>query len=135
MVNSSATKNYSYRQMLKLFSKYFTVGIFNTAISWAVFALCFYSMHTSQASANFISFCIAVTFSFFANARFTFKAKATTARYILYIGFMGALSIATGWAADVLHIHPVITMVGFSAISLICGFFYSKFIVFRSEKA
>jgi putative flippase GtrA len=121
--------------MLKLFSKYFTVGIFNTAISWAVFALCLYAMHTNQSVANFISFCAAVTFSFFANAKFTFKARATPTRYFLYIGFMGALSIATGWAADVLHIHPVITMIGFSAISLFCGFIYSNFIVFRSEKA
>lgn len=121
--------------MLKLFSKYFTVGIFNTALHWVVFAIFLYALHTNQAVANLVAFCVAVTFSFFANARFTFKAQATSARYILYIAFMGALSAGTGWIADYCGLPPLFTLITFSAISLICGFFYSKFIVFRSEKA
>ncbi|WP_149330335.1 GtrA family protein [Citrobacter braakii] len=121
--------------MLKLFSKYFTVGIFNTALHWVVFGMCLYAFNTNQALANFAAFCIAVTFSFFANARFTFKAKTTTLRYMLYIGFMGTLSAATGWMADQCALLPLFTLIVFSALSLICGFFYSKFIVFRSEKA
>ena len=121
--------------MLKLFSKYFTVGIFNTAIHWVVFAACFYALHTNQALANFVAFCVAVTFSFFANAKYTFKARATSGRYLLYLGFMGALSAATGWLADYCGLPALFRLIAFSAISLICGFFYSKFIVFRSEKA
>lgn len=121
--------------MLKLFSKYFTVGIFNTALHWVVFAICLYAFHTNQALANFVAFCVAVTFSFFANARYTFKAQATSGRYVLYIGFMGALSAVTGWIADYCDLPALFTLISFSAISLICGFFYSKFIVFRSEKA
>lgn len=128
-------KNYLYRQMLKLFSKYFTIGIFNTAIHWVVFAVCLYALHTNQALANLAAFCVAVTFSFFANARFTFKARTTTLRYMLYIGFMGSLSAATGWLADMCGLPALFTLMAFSAISLICGFFYSKLIVFRSEKA
>jgi putative flippase GtrA len=121
--------------MLKLFSKYFTVGVFNTAIHWAVFAACLYLFNTNQALANFAAFCVAVTFSFFANARYTFKAQATSGRYMLYIVFMGLLSAATGWLADVCGLPALFTLIAFSAISLVCGFFYSKFIVFRSEKA
>lgn len=121
--------------MIKLFSKYFTVGIINTAIHWVIFALFLYVVHTNQAIANLIAFCISVTFSFFANARYTFKSSVTSGRYLLYIGFMGTLSVATGWIADSFEIPAILTLVTFSIISLICGFLYSKFIVFRSEKA
>lgn len=120
--------------MLKLFSRYFSVGIVNTLIHWVVFAIVFYGVKKDQALSNLAAFCVAVTFSFFANARFTFKAQTTTLRYMLYIGFMGALSVATGWASEACGLPPIFTLVAFSAISLVCGFFYSKFIVFRSEK-
>lgn len=131
MVSFALTKNYSYRQMLKIFSKYFRVGIFNTAISWTVFILCLYAMHTSQAVANFVSFCIAVTFSFFVNARFTFNSPATKSRYLLFVGFMGLLAYITGMAADSLHLPGIVTMIFFSVVSLVLGFLYSNFIVFK----
>ncbi|EOT1610657.1 bactoprenol glucosyl transferase, partial [Escherichia coli] len=90
--------------------------------------------HTNQALANFAGFVVAVSFSFFANAKFTFKASTTTMRYMLYVGFMGALSATVGWAADRCSLPPIVTLVTFSAISLVCGFVYSKFIVFRDAK-
>lgn len=116
--------------MLKLFTKYASVGVINTLIHWVVFAMVF-SGGADQALSNFSAFCVAVTFSFFANARWTFRSEATTIRYMIYVVFMGALASMIGWAADKLHLHPVITLVVFSAISLVCGFFYSKFIVFK----
>lgn len=54
--------------VLKLFSKYLTVGVFNTAIHWFVFAVGVYMFSVNQAAANFLAFATAVTFSFFANA-------------------------------------------------------------------
>lgn len=74
---------------------------------------------------------IAVSFSFFANAKFTFNKSTTAMRYMLYVGFMGTLSAVVGWAADISNIAPIITLIAFSAISLVCGFVYSKYIVFR----
>ncbi|ECZ7896282.1 GtrA family protein [Salmonella enterica subsp. enterica serovar Derby] len=120
--------------MLKLFAKYTSIGILNTLIHWVVFAACLYGLHTNQALANFSGFVIAVSFSFFANARFTFNASTTTMRYMLYIGFMGTLSAAVGWFADKCAFPPITTLITFSLISLICGFIYSKFIVFRDAK-
>ena len=93
-----------------------------------------YAAHTNQALANFAGFVVAVSFSFFANAKFTFKASTTTMRYMLYVGFMGTLSATIGWAADRCSLPPIVTLVTFSAISLVCGFVYSKFIVFRDAK-
>ncbi|HEY4436022.1 MAG TPA: GtrA family protein [Lelliottia sp.] len=120
--------------MLKLFAKYTSIGVINTLIHWVVFAVCIYVFHTSQALANFAGFVVAVSFSFFANARFTFKARTTTLRYMLYVGFMGTLSAAVGWEADKVSLAPIATLILFSAISLVCGFIYSKFIVFRDVK-
>ena len=120
--------------MLKLFARYTSIGVINTLIHWAVFAVCIYAFHTSQALANFAGFVVAVSFSFFANARFTFKARTTTMRYMLYVGFMGTLSAVVGWEADKVSLAPIATLILFSAISLVCGFIYSKFIVFRDVK-
>ncbi|PSS49951.1 translocase [Enterobacter sp. FS01] len=120
--------------MLKLFAKYTSIGVINTIIHWVVFAVCIYIFHTNQALANFAGFVVAVSFSFFANARFTFEAKTTPLRYMLYVGFMGTLSAAVGWTADKCGMAPIITLIAFSAISLVCGFIYSKFIVFRDAK-
>ncbi|MDM2734338.1 GtrA family protein [Citrobacter sp. Ct235] len=116
------------------FIKYTSVGVINTLIHWIVFAICIYAFHTHQALANFLGFSVAVSFSFYANARFTFKQSTTTRRYLLYVGFMGLLSILTGWGAEECGFPPLVTLVAFSAISLICGFVYSRFIVFKDAR-
>ncbi|WLI77904.1 GtrA family protein [Kosakonia sp. H02] len=120
--------------MLKRFTTYTSIGLLNTALHWVIFSLCVYGLHTSQALANLAGFVVAVSFSFFANARFTFKASATTGRYLMYVVFMGVLSALVGWCADKSGMQPVVTLVLFSAISLVCGFTYSKLIVFRDVK-
>ncbi|MDK9115897.1 GtrA family protein [Salmonella enterica subsp. enterica serovar Indiana] len=78
-------------------------------------------------------FVIAVSFSFYANARFTFNASTTTLRYMMYVGFMGTLSAVVGWMADQCSLPPLVTLITFSAISLVCGFIYSRFIIFRDK--
>ena len=120
--------------MLKVFAKYFSVGVLNTIIHWAVFSFLVYCLKYSQASANLFGFVVAVTFSFFVNAKFTFKATVTTGRYILFVTFMGVLSFLTGSASDCLGLNPLFTLTIFSSLSLICGFLYSKYIVFRNVK-
>lgn len=44
------------------------------------------------------------------------------------------MSATVGWAADKSGMAPIVTLILFSAISLVCGFIYSKFIVFRDAK-
>ncbi|AXF76602.1 GtrA family protein [Erwinia tracheiphila] len=119
--------------MLKLFARYSFIGVFNTLIHWLVFSL-LYSQEVSQSLANLVAFCIAVTFSFFANARWTFNTEATTIRYGLYVFFMGSMAAGIGKLADHAHINPVIMLIAFSVLSLAFGFIYSNFIVFREKK-
>ena len=120
--------------MLKIFAKYAWVGILNTIIHWGVFCLFVYCYSFTQATSNFLGFIVAVTFSFFMNAKFTFNSTVTTERYVLYVSFMGFLSIVVGAYSDSFNISPIFTLVSFSMISLCCGFVYSKFIVFRNSK-
>lgn len=87
----------------------------------------------SQSFSNLYAFAVAVTFSFFCNARFTFRDRPTLKRYLLFTSFMGAISWLTGDVGDRLALPPLATVVVFSLISLIMGFFYSKYIVFRSK--
>lgn len=110
-----------------------TIGVLNTLIHWVVFAICIKNDQT-QSLSNFAAFCVAVTFSFFANARWTFNSEATTFRYMMYVLFMGVVATVVGAYADRVKVNPVATLVIFSGISLVCGFLYSKYIVFREKK-
>ncbi len=117
--------------MLRIFTRYATVGVLNTAVHWVAFFGFVHLFDLSQTVSNFLAFSIAVTFSFFLNANYTFKQQATGSGYFIYVAFMGALSAAFGWAADVLDAEPVVTLVLFSAVSLVLGFLYSKLVVFK----
>lgn len=119
--------------MLKIFLKYAFVGGINTAIHWLTFAVVYSSSNHEQMVSNFAGFCVAVTFSFFANAKWAFQTEDTTSKYFLYAGFMGLLALAFGYLADEVELNPIITLIGFSVTSLFIGFLYSIFIVFKEE--
>jgi putative flippase GtrA len=110
-----------------------TVGVANTLIHWVAFAICI-TNGQPQSLSNFIAFCLAVTFSFFANAKWTFNAEVTTIRYMMYVFFMGALATLVGFCGDLMKINPLVTLIVFSAISLVSGFLYSKHVIFRERK-
>ncbi|AKZ85411.1 TPA: GtrA family protein [Enterobacter hormaechei subsp. steigerwaltii] len=120
--------------MLKLFSRYISVGVINTAMHWVCFGALLHFFEATQAVANVSAFFIAVTFSFFANARWTFKSQATSGRYIAFVAFMGIMAGMTGYIADAIGASPILTLLAFSGFSLVAGFIYSKFIVFRDAK-
>lgn len=115
------------------FSKYVSIGFANTLVHWSVFLALHLGMSISQAYSNLSAFGVAVSLSFYANARYTFRAKLSWSRYVLFFGFMGLVSLGVGQAAEVLRLPALITLFLFSAISLIGGYFYSKCVVFREH--
>lgn len=119
--------------MTMLFPRYASVGVVNTLIHWTVFGILVF-MGANQSVANLAAFAVAVTFSFLANSRWTFNSVVTPRRYLFYVAFMGASAAAMGWAADRAFLHPFLTLVAFSLFSLVAGFLYSKFFVFRSVR-
>ncbi len=115
------------------FYRYVAVGVLNTLVHWGVFALLFYLAACGQASSNLAGFAVAVTFSFFVNAHVTFGSRVTLRRYVLYVAFMALLAFAFGALAEQVALPPLFTLVGFSLTSLVCGFIYANFIVFKEE--
>lgn len=116
--------------MLRTFSRYVSVGMLNTLVHFSVF-FAFKTLGSTQAIANIAGFAVAVTFSFFMNAKFTFKSKATKFKYCVFVSFMGTLAYFTGAIADTLDLPDIITLITFSGISLTFGYLYSKFFVFK----
>ncbi|MCG6408379.1 GtrA family protein [Vibrio fluvialis] len=114
----------------KRFTKYVSVGLVNTVVHWLSFSL-IYSLGVSQSVANFSAFLIAVTFSFFVNTRFTFKSSVTSKKYLLYTAFLGALALLMGKISDMANFYPLMTLVAFSAASLVLGFLFSHYVVFK----
>lgn len=116
--------------MLGLLARYASIGVVNTVIHWGVFGALVLG-GAPQSVSNVAGFGAAATFSFYANARWTFRAKATKTRYGLYVAFMGALAALVGWGADRTDLHPILTLAAFSLASLLVGFAYSRLVVFR----
>lgn len=112
------------------FLRYAVAGGLNTALHWLVFALLVWRGNP-QSLSNLCAFLVAVTFSFFLNAQWTFRARASIKRYVTMVLTMGTLSFILGAFADALSLHPIVTMVGFSVLSLVIGYLIARFIVFR----
>lgn len=120
--------------LFSYFQKYVSVGLINTALHWASFFLLIWLLELSSAWANLLAFFIAASFSFFANASYTFKVKATKKRYFYFVGFMALLSFQTGWATDWLNLPKIVALASFSLLSLVLGFLYSRYLVFNNNR-
>lgn len=123
------------KALWKVFSSYTVVGLANALIHWQIFFVLTSAVELNQAASNFAAFCVAAVFSFYMNALYTFDAKVSVVGYLLFICFMGLMSYGIGRVADVWRLHGLITVTSFSLLSLLCGFFFSKYVVFRGEEA
>jgi putative flippase GtrA len=117
------------------FWKYVSIGVVNTAIHWSLFLIMHNGFAFSQASSNTVAFLIAVSFSFWANARYNFNSQLTGRKYLLFVIFMGLMSLSIGYMSDKLALNSFVTLVIFSAVSLTLGFLYSKLVIFRENNS
>ena len=122
-----------YKPLFSLFGKYASISVMNTVVHWSVFFFLLYGATLNQAWSNFIAYLMAVTFSFFVNARFTFRARASKRRYLFFVSFMLVLSFVMGNFADEVGLEPLLTLVLFSLFSMVVGFSYSHLVVFRER--
>lgn len=117
---------------LSEFLCYGFVGLANTAIHALVFFFLVIEASFTQAFANLGAFFVAVTASFFLNARFTFRQKPTLMKFLRMSAVMALLSLASGHAGDVFSLNPWATFIFWCAISYVAGFLLSRFFVFQS---
>lgn len=118
----------------KGFFSYALVGLANTLIHWQIFFVLRVAAGLDQALSNFVAFCVAASFSFYVNALYTFEAKISAAGYVLFLCAMGGLSYTVGYLGDRWHLHGLLTVAAFSLISLVVGFLFSRFVVFREQR-
>ncbi|AWM94068.1 sugar translocase [Pseudomonas sp. 31-12] len=123
------------KALWKAFSTYAVVGVANTLIHWQIFYVLTVAAELSQAASNFAAFCVAATFSFYVHALYTFEAGASVLRYLLYVFFVGVMSFVVGHYADVWKIHGLVTVGSFSLLSMICGLFFSGFVLYGEREA
>ncbi|MEB7537320.1 GtrA family protein [Pantoea anthophila] len=113
-------------------ARYTSVGVMNTLMHW-VASTVFYVEGQSQSLSNYTAFCLAVTFSFFANAWWTFSTEANAMYYLLYLFFMGGLISAIGMNSDRHEKNLEITLFVFLLMSLSCGFIHHGFFINRGR--
>jgi len=117
--------------LLRHFSIYVYIGVLNTLIHWGIFLTLHSVLSVRQVFSNVCAFAVAATFSFYANSRYNFKRAASWARYLSFIGFMAFLSLAIGWLGDESAMPGIVTLVVFSGVSLVVGYLYASYVVFR----
>lgn len=122
------------KALWKEFSTFAVVGVASSLIHWQLFYVLVTAAQLSQAVSNFLAFCVAATFSFYVHALYTFEAGASALRYLVYVFFMGVMSFMVGHYADVWKIHGLVTVASFSLLSLICGMFFSRLIMFKERE-
>ncbi|MGX5098837.1 GtrA family protein [Enterobacter cloacae] len=119
------------RASLYLFIRFISVGVVNTAIHASVFLFTCFLFSLPQSLANVIAFFVAASFSFVANATWTFKKKRTLRKYLLFMMTMACLAWSTGKLAEVIGLPALFTLLTFSFISMVLGFLFSKYYIFK----
>jgi len=117
------------------FFSYALVGLANTLIHWQIFFVLRVAFGLDQSMSNFIAFCVAASFSFYANALYTFEARLSASGYVLFLCVMGTLSFGVGYLGDRWRLHGLLTVAVFSLLSLVLGFLFSRFVVFRGHRS
>lgn len=119
------------KALWKGFSTYAVVGLANTLIHWQIFYVLSTAAELSQAASNLAAYCVAATFSFYVNTLYTLDNKSSVVAYLLFIGFMGVMSYGVGLLGDLWQLHGLATVSLFSLLCLVCGFFFSNFVLLR----
>lgn len=117
--------------ILREFKNYSLIGILNTLIHTFIFIIA--SIYCPSSWANLLAFIFATTFSFFANAHFTFKKVASLKCYCFFVLLMSLMALLTGWLIDFLKFPKIFSVLLFIPLSWILGFLIVKKLVFREE--
>lgn len=116
--------------MIINFSIYALIGALNTIIHWIVFYV-FYSLYFEQSYCNVLAFMCAASFSYIANSKYNFKIKPRKHKYVYFIIGMGIINYLIGLNSEELELSPLFTLVTSSFSSLLLGFIFSRFFIFR----
>ena len=114
-----------------MFIKYCLIGLLNTALHWASFFIGYVVFDWTQSLSNLVAFLCAVHLSYYLNSKFNFNRPLTGKGYLWFVGLMSLLSFSIGGVADLYQGWPILTLIVFSGSSMVLGYLFSKYIVFR----
>jgi putative flippase GtrA len=128
----------THRQLVK----YSIIGIINTFLDWGVYLgltriFAYFIQHYLFAKG--ISFCVAVTNSYFWNRYWTFRSKRKEilrqyVKFFLSQGILLVINVGIMYlAVSILHLRDLIGLVLTSLVSMAFGFLISKFWVFKEK--
>lgn len=122
--------NNKHKKEFKQFICFCLIGLINTAIHFIVF-ISLLKFIPYQSIDNFVGFTFGLLFSFFTNAKFTFKQKATKYKFLKMLIVSGSLSFIFGVIGDFFCLNPILTFVLYIIINPIFSFLFIKKIVFN----
>lgn len=97
------------------------------------FVLCS-AIGLTQAASNFAAFCVAAAFSFYVNLLYTFDSKTWVLGYVLFIALLGGTSFGIGAIADTRDWGGLLTVTVFTALNLMLGYCFFRFVLFRGQR-
>lgn len=110
---------------------YGAIGVLNTGIHFAIFYFVV-QLTYSQAIANSLGFVVAVVFSFYMNARFTFRVQPTLTKFLKMFVSMLIVSFVFGALGDYWMVTPCLTFIIYCVLNPIIGFLVAKFFVYST---
>lgn len=117
------------RSSVRQFLIFCLIGVINTIIHLSVFSFVLNYVST-QALSNAIGFLFGLVFSFFMNAKFTFRQKTNLTKFLKMGAVSGALSVFFGALGDMNQWNPFITFLLYVCFNPLISFISVKFLVF-----
>ena len=121
---------------------FLSIGALATLVQYAVTALLVLAGGLPMVPASTLGFLLSAIFNYWANARFTFAAQASSAsnpqqqlRFILMVGLGCALNAGLLRVALALGLHPVVSQLIATAGVLASNFTLGRLWVFRKRPA
>lgn len=119
--------------IIREFITYGLIGILNTLIHFICFLLLL-EIIKYQTIANFFGFMAGLIFSFFMNAKFTFKQDVSLIKFVKMTLVSGGISIFFGFIGDYLSLSPYLTFSVYVLVNPIIGFLLTRFYVFNKKR-
>ncbi len=119
---------------MKGFSALMVIGLADGLIHWQVFFVLCSAVGLTQATSNFAAYCVAALFSLYVNALYTFETGTCVFAYLLFMVIMGGVSFAMGSFADAFNLPGLVTVASFTALNLLIGYGFFRFVLLRRHR-
>ena len=125
---------------MKQFSRFVTVGVFNTILGYCVIFACMYSAKMSPESSNVAGYAVGLVASYVLNRKYTFKSKQNRRNEMVRFLAVFVVAYASNFAALLILIHGIGMHVGVGQvlaglIYVFASFFMNKYYVFKITNA